>query len=91
MAITLTKKYTLTYVNPRPLPGDPGSPFEIIAPYIAEQVALGKTDGQIEILDVYTSVRLWADQASAQAFADFRETTVNGLGHTDFSYTITDI
>jgi hypothetical protein len=91
MAITLTKKYTLTYVNPRPMPGNADSPFEILAPYLAEQVALEKTDGLIEVLDIYTSVRLWADQTSAQAFADFVETTVISLGRTDSSYTITDI
>jgi len=91
MAITLTKKYTLTYANPRPMPGDPDSPFEFVNPYIAEQVALGKTDGNIEVLDIYTSIRLWADQASAQAFADFLQETVIRLGRTDSSYTITDI
>jgi hypothetical protein len=91
MAITLTKKYTLKYVNPRPMPGDPDSPFEFVTPYIAEQVALEKTDGVMELVDQHTSIRLWADQASAQAFADFLQETVVRLGRTDSSYTITDI
>jgi hypothetical protein len=91
MAITLTKKVTTIYANPRPMPGDPDSPFEMINPYIADQVALGKTDGQIDVIDNHTSVRLWADQTSAQDFADFVEATVISLGRTDSSYTITDI
>jgi hypothetical protein len=91
MAITLTKKYTLTYTNPRPEPGDPDSPYEMVTPYIADQVALGKTDGKIEVLDLYTSVRLWADQTSAQEFANFLEAAVVSLGRNDSSYTITDI
>ena len=91
MAITLTKKVTSTYANPRPNPGDSDSPYEIVAPYIAEQVSLGKTDGQIDVLDTYTSVRLWADQASAQDFADFIVATMTGLGRSDLTNTITDI
>jgi hypothetical protein len=91
MAITLTKKVTSTYANPRPNPGDPDSPFEIFQPYIAEQVTLGKTDGTIEVLDTYTSVRLWADQASAQDFSDFSIATLASLGRTDLTNVITDI
>ena len=91
MAITLTKQVTSTYANPRPSPGDPDSPYEIFTPYIAEQVTLEKTDGIIDVLDNYTSVRLWADQASAQDFADFAIATLASLGRTDLTNTITDI
>ena len=91
MAITLTKIVTSTYANPRPSPGDPDSPFEIFKPYIAEQMSLGKTDGIIDVIDAYTSVRLWADQASAQDFADFSIATLTSLGRTDLTNTITDI
>ena len=91
MAITLTKKLTSTFVNPRPQPGDPDSPADIVAPYIAEQVTLEKTDGLIDVLDTYTSVRLWADQASAQDYADFITATMASLGRTDLTNTITDI
>jgi len=91
MAITLTKKVTSTYANLRPSPGDPDSPYEMVQPYIAEQMSLGKTDGQIDVLDAYTSVRLWADQASAQDFADFIIATMAGLGRSDLTNTITDI
>ena len=91
MPIALTKEYKLTYVNPRPTPGDPDSPHDILASYLAEQVIAEKTDGSITIVDAHTSVRFWADQASAQAWADLIETTVIGLGRTDSSYTIRDI
>jgi hypothetical protein len=91
MAITLTKQVTSTYANPRPIIGNPDSPYEIFTPYIAEQVSLGKTDGQIDVLDTYTSVRLWADQASAQDFSDFSIATLASLGRTDLTNTITDI
>ena len=91
MAITLTKKVTSTFANPRPQPGDSESPANIVAPYIAEQVTLEKTDGQIDIVDNYTSVRLWADQASAQDYADFIIATMDSLGRTDLTNTITDI
>jgi hypothetical protein len=91
MAITLTKKVTSTFANTRPEPGDPDSPFEIFKPYIAEQVTLGKTDGIIEALDIYTSVRLWADQTSAQDFSDFSIATLASLGRTDLTNVITDI
>jgi len=91
MAITLTKKVTSTFANPRPNQGDSDSPYEIVAPYIAEQVTLGKTDGLIDVLDTYTSVRLWADQTSAQAYADFITATMSGLGRTDLTNVITDI
>jgi hypothetical protein len=91
MAITLTKKVTSTYANGRPSLGDPDSPYEIFKPYIAEQVSLGKTDGVIDILDTHTSVRLWADQASAQDFSDFSIATMTGLGRTDLTNVISDI
>jgi hypothetical protein len=91
MAITLTKKVTSTYVNPRPEVGAPDSPYEIFKPYIAEQVTLGKTDGTIEVLDTHTSIRLWADQASAQDFSDFSIATLASLGRTDLTNVITDI
>jgi hypothetical protein len=91
MAITLTKKVTSTYINPRPELGDADSPYDIVASYIHEQVAQGKTDGFMDILDSYSSVRLWVDQESAQAYADFIVSTMAGLGRTDLTNTITDI
>lgn len=91
MAITFTKKFTGTFANGRPGPNSPDSPHDILAPYIAEQVASGNTDGVIEVIDANSSVRLWVDQTSAQAYADQVVSAVTQLGRTDFSYTITNI
>jgi hypothetical protein len=91
MAITLTKKLTSTFVNPRPLSGDPDSPASIVGPYIADQWSAGKTDGQIDIVDNCTSIRLWADQTSAQDYANFITATMASLGRTDLTNVISDI
>jgi hypothetical protein len=91
MAITLTKKITSTFANGRPSPGDPDSPASIIGPYIADQVSAGKTDGVIDIVDNDTSIRLWADQTSAQNYSDFVISTMTGLGRTDLTNVISDI
>jgi hypothetical protein len=91
MAIILTKKLTSTFAAPRPMPGDPDSPYDIVTPYIAEQVTREKTDGLIDVVDNHTSVRLWADQRSAQDYADFLTATMDSLGRSDLTNTITDL
>jgi hypothetical protein len=91
MAITLTKKVTQTFANGRPNPGNSDSVSAVVQAYVAEQVALGKTDGVDDVVDDNSHTRLWVDQASAQAFVDFCAKANQEIGRTDYTGTITDV
>ena len=91
MAITLTKKTTSTYTNGWPEPGSEGSISATVKPYIAEQLAAGKTDGVNEYIDSNTMARCWVDESSASAFVDLVMNASTQIGRTDLSVTISDI
>ena len=89
--MTFTKKFTRTYTNGAPLPGDPDSPFEMLEPLRKRLVAEGKTDGVFYRIDDKSSYRLFADQESAQTWADLCKSTGTRNGRYDMTCTITDI
>jgi hypothetical protein len=89
--MTFTKKFTRTYTNGAPLPGDADSPFEVLEPLRKQLVAEGKTDGVLYKIDDKSSYRLFVDQASAQSWADLCKSTGAQNGRNDLSCTITDI
>ena len=89
--MTFTKKFTRTYADRAPLPGDADSPFEVLEPLRKQLVAQGKTDGVLYKIDDKSSYRLFVDQASAQAWADLCKSTGTRNGRNDLSCTVTDI
>jgi hypothetical protein len=56
-----------------------------------EKATEGKTDGVFENISDTTTVRLWADEASAQDFVDRIVASAAELGRTDISISILDI
>lgn len=86
-----TKKFTRTYTNGAPLPGDPDSPYETLEPLRKRLLAEEKTDGVFYGIDDKSSYRLFVDQESAQAWADLCKSTCTQNGRYDMTCTITDI
>jgi hypothetical protein len=51
----------------------------------------GKTNGRFLVINPTTTVRLWADEASALGFVKVVEDAARETGRTDISVTIEDI
>jgi hypothetical protein len=91
MSIVFTKKTVTVYGLGWADEPDSRSLHKWIRPYNDQMVEAGKTDGRYDVISPTTTVRLWADEASALGFIKVIEDAASELGRTDISVTIEDI
>jgi hypothetical protein len=91
MTVVYTKKTVTVYGLGWFKHPDPRSLHNWIYPYKTQMVAEGKTNGQFLVINPTTTVRVWADEASAQGFVKVIQDAVKETRRTDISITIEDI
>jgi hypothetical protein len=91
MSIVFTKKTVTVYGLGWADEPDPRSLVKWIRPYNDQMVEAGKTDGRWDVINSTTTVRVWADEASAQGWVKVIEDAARESGRTDISVTIEDI
>jgi hypothetical protein len=91
MTILYTKKTVAVYGLGWFKYPDPRSLHNWIRPYREQMVKEGKTNGRFLVINPTTTVRIWADEASALGFIKVVEDAARETGRTDISVTIEDI